>query len=328
MTEYDPQEYSVTYAPDPVLWDHYIAAENCYAHNLYNWKTVLEDFYQRTVVQIAVLDKDGQVEGVFFGYHNRFILYSTYFGFHAKTPQAAVLLRSEIYNYAAEKGLFQGVITSGPRDYSEHFPNTIHKNNMILPLEPSTGPLLDSLPKKTRNIVKKAQKSNIEISVDPTHMTQFYEIYKGRYQEKGLPPKPEGYFEALLKVFGSELTLLTAFHNNQIIAGMLFLKSLKAASYLVNASTDQGQKLGANNLLMWKAMEFFRQSGLESIELAESTIDGPVHNFKKRLSKNAEHIDIFYYICSFQSSKVKGFFFKVQSKIALIRGCFKEEKVV
>ncbi|MGB0720266.1 MAG: GNAT family N-acetyltransferase, partial [Bdellovibrionales bacterium] len=190
-----------------------------------------------------------------------------------------------LQTYAVQKGWSSAYLLS-----NRHFEGLGECNirsHMILPLGASSeDALYQSIPKKQRNMIKKAQTQNYDISTSWIHFDAFYDIYKQHCRAKSLSTKPRLYFETLKRVFGDCITLYSALSNKEPVAGMIFLCSSHASSYLFNASSTDAQKNGVNNLLMWEAARHFHYQHQNYIELGFSTPQSPVYQFKKRLSKD------------------------------------------
>lgn len=278
-------------------WDAYIHEQNIPGLALWAWGDVLENFYKKTVIRILVRDGENHVQGYFLGYHAPYkgpALYGTHFGFHAKNTKAAASITEAIEEYCQTCNIARTLLSCGTSLFDADL-QVSEKTNMFLPLKEDEDTLWSTVPKKTRNMVRKAEKQNYSVSRDWKHLDDFYAIYENRFYQKGLTMKPKGLFEYEHTVFGEDLVLFTALNENaQVEAGMLFFQSNKIASYLYNASNDTGSSNGANNLIMWEAMKFFAARGVEYIELGEATKGGAVYNFKKRLSKDIEPVSIYY----------------------------------
>lgn len=277
-------------------WDNYIKSRNIPGHALSGWQMILEIVYDCHVIRL-MSKKGEEITGICMAYHHKGgdTLYTSRFGFHGSND-AMVEILSWLDEYCKSRNLKKILVTSG----NTEFPNLPDRNvrikgNMLLPLAyESEEDMWLSLPKKTKNMVRKAEKSDLVFKQSWESLDGFYAVYKDRFISKMLAIKPREYFEKLPEMFNGDVHLLSVTQNGKVVGGMIFLKTGKAVTYLYNASEDEAMRNGGNNLLMWKAMKYFYSQGAEFIELGESTKDGAVYNFKKRLSKNIKGIDIFY----------------------------------
>lgn len=271
-----------------------IQAENIPPLSMPSWLRVVEDAYSRKGAIFLSRDEDGTLNGFCIGYYTQNTYHTTPFGFYVKKPALESQFFEALENFARENQLGQISVYSAQKYTALNALQARH--HLALPLEAeSEDALYAAIPKKQRNMIKKAQGVGFEISALWEHFEAFYEIYAAHCRTKNLLQKPKAYFETLKCVFGDAIVLLCALKAGKPVAGMIFLKDESAASYLFNASTGEAQKAGVNNLLMWEASKAFYQEGIELIELGLSAQESPVYKFKKRLSKNIEELSIYSY---------------------------------
>lgn len=279
-------------------WNEYVRSARLPVYVLYEWGDVLSAVYDTQMMYFAAVDDQGKICGFCMVYASGGCLYTPYFGFYAPDDEVSAALLKALDIYAVEQNISGILLTSGGSNY--FLPQTgnldaFEKTNLFLPLiyddeEAAFG----AIPKKTRNMVRKAEKEGFSVSIDPEKLEEFHTIYHARMDEKNLNIKPFSFFQALQESFGERLQLFVLTRNSEIQAGMLFLEGAEIVSYLYNASTDEAQRAGGNNLLMWAAMKYYRGLGKAQIELGESTPDGPVYNFKKRLGKDVRIVPMVY----------------------------------
>ncbi|MCB1652291.1 MAG: peptidoglycan bridge formation glycyltransferase FemA/FemB family protein [Alphaproteobacteria bacterium] len=264
-----------------------------------DWLKIAQTVFNRQPFILLSKNDEGTLNGFCAGYHRQRKLYTLPFGFFAQNDDIAEMLNERLRVYAKEQGLQSACLFSA----SEHnnLGRPIMRHHLILPLKANDEEeLYASIPKKQRNMIKKAQSGEYEISGSWEHIEKFYCIYADHCREKALSQKPIAYFYALREIFGENIMLYSALDKDDVVAGMVFLKSVNAASYLFNASMASAQRAGVNNLLMWEASKSFYHTGHNFIELGLSALESPVYQFKKRLSKNIEECSIFRYEVTFR----------------------------
>ena len=129
--------------------------------------------------------------------------------------------------------------------------------------------LFAALRDSTRRNTKKAEKEDIEITVSGAvdSVDSFYDLNQVTRKHHGLPPQPRMFFRAIHKHILSEglgFVVLASYRSNPIAASVFF-HSGKKALYKYGASDLEHQRLRANNLVMWKAIERLSKQGFESL---------------------------------------------------------------
>ena len=280
-----------------MLWDKKVKEKSLPPQACYQWKTIIEDIFKAKAYAFLAMDENGKTVGfalVFFKAGEE-ILYSCRYGFYADNQDVSLALQGEVQKLAYQYGIHKTVMTSGNHEFdlSEQQEN---KESLYLPLTyQDEEALWLSLPKKTKNMIRKAEKTGITVLHDWDKLDQFYDIYTERFTEKSLGIKPFGLFQSIRDLFGEDAVLMCAVQDNQLAAGMIFISAGDTVSYGYNASNLDASNSGANNLLMWEAMRYFHGKGAKYIDLSESKPDSPVYKFKMRLSKDIEARAIYYY---------------------------------
>lgn len=119
--------------------------------------------------------------------------------------------------------------------------------------------VLSLLPSKTRNMIRKAQKNELVPEIGAFKLSDvdpFYTMLKDTYsRSNGRLFHRYNFFKNLSENFASSsLTSIKVLHNGEIQAWGLFLKVNSIQYYLSGASTESGNRLGANNFLQYLAI--------------------------------------------------------------------------
>lgn len=278
------------------LWDDLVDEAALPPQSYYAWKPHLEKVFGVSVFALLILNGD-RATGfcMFYVNPNNRTAYSCQYGFFAKDEASAQALLQEVLKICDHHKIPQTLITSGSSAYVLECASE-SKTSLYLPLGYEDDEALWlSLPKKTKNMVRKAQKSEYELETDWQLLKKFYGVYTDRFIEKKVGIKPLQHFQALKEDFGDRVTLLSATKNGEYLGGSIFVSGAEIVSYAFNASDMAASNNGVNNMLMWEAMKMFRAQGKTYIDLSESKLDSPVYKYKSRLSKDIEAKTIFYY---------------------------------
>lgn len=306
--------------PDSPLnsdWDKFIIEHSWPGHALSGWHKILDGIYKRNVVRF-ISRKDGVINGICFAYYaqEEKFLYTSRFGIFSKDDAIYQDLLKALKDFCEKHRITNALFTTGTVQLKNVEHEYRSKTNMFIQLDfKSEEVLWLSLPKKTKNMVRKAEKGDLNLHQGWDNLAGFYDVYQSRFLEKGLAIKPLAYFQEIQNKFEGKSDLFTLTKDGRVVAGMIFLQSGKTVTYLYNASEDEATRDGGNNLLMWEAMKRYHANGALEIELGESTPDGPVYNFKKRLSKNIDEKEIYYIDLSFSKAASPNIFNRVVARI-------------
>jgi hypothetical protein len=139
--------------------------------------------------------------------------------------------------------------------------------------------LFSSLSDNNRRNIRKAVKENIVIRIDRSQdsLRDFQRLNLLTRKRHGLPPQPTLFFRNVYKYVISRNygIIVTASHKNRIIAASVFFHFGTKALYKYGASEMEHQNLRPNNLIMWEALKWYKNEGLETIDLGRTEMDNP-----------------------------------------------------
>ncbi len=164
-----------------------------------------------------------------------------------------------------------------------------------------------------RNI-KKALKIGVEITLCDSleSIKEFYRLNILTRKEHGLPPQPFTFFNNIHKaaIEKKHGLLFMAHYQGKVIAGVLCLHFGKRAMYKYGASDKQYQHLRPNNLVMWKAIEWYCQQGCKSFSFGR-TDQG--HNGLRQFKSGwgAKEKTVHYYQYNYKNGETSGPIVKV-----------------
>jgi hypothetical protein len=123
-------------------------------------------------------------------------------------------------------------------------------------LPSSSEELLEQLPSKTRNMIRRANKEGLvarEINVRDG-LRDFRELYEGtmaRNQATRFFAYDDTYYEKLLSLPKEELVLHAVYQNEKMVAAAMGLIHKEFAFYHLGASSQEASKIGAGNLALY-----------------------------------------------------------------------------
>jgi hypothetical protein len=139
-----------------------------------------------------------------------------------------------------------------------------------------TAELFANCDSSTRRAVRKAEQSGVQIEFSRSleAVRTFYGLLKKTRQRHGAPPQP---FRFFLKLHQHALQpghgwVVLARSSGIPVAGAVFLHTKQDAIYKYGASDERYQNLRANNLVMWRAIEWYAQNNFNSLDFGRTSL--------------------------------------------------------
>ena len=174
-----------------------------------------------------------------------------------------------------------------------------------------------------RNI-KKAINNNVKfrISHSKSAMDEFYKLNCMTRQSHGLPPQPYKFFKKIYEhiISPKKGIISLASYNDKSIAGAIFFHFNKHAIYKFGASNKNFHHLRPNNLVMFKAIEWYADNGFLTLDFGRTDIghDG-LDRYKIGWGAVKHHIR--YYVYDFKKEKFRG---KIDERNAIYEKYFQK----
>jgi FemAB-related protein (PEP-CTERM system-associated) len=160
-----------------------------------------------------------------------------------------------------------------------------HSNycSMILELDKDTETLWNNaLEAKTRNQVRKAQKSGLYHKISRQKIGDFYTVYSENMRDLGTPVHSKKWFLDLTEELGEKLDVIMVYHEGRPIAGVLLLIDKSTVIVQYGASLKEYQKLCPNNLAYWEAIKYSCGRGHKTFDFGRSIYDSGTYKFKQQ----------------------------------------------
>lgn len=146
-------------------------------------------------------------------------------------------------------------------EYGFNHSDTAPRYSFIVNLNKTKDELWRSLDKKTRNAIRKAQKSGVRVREvkNAEEVRAVFELYINRVKERDQVPIPYEYFTAIFNNVENKF-LVAEYEINgkkKIIAESIFLFYSNKIYYFNNGSLPEYWNLNPNTLLIWHIMEKF-----------------------------------------------------------------------
>lgn len=142
--------------------------------------------------------------------------------------------------------------------------------------------LLYTIPKKTRNLIRKSLKCNLTAR-KAGDLEPFFRIYFTNLRRLGTPAFPRHYFPRLLRAFGDSAYVLEVLHETRPVAAMLTFEYKGAVMPYYGASDREAHHVAPNNFLYWHLMRSGLERGMRVLDFGRSKkIDDGVFFFKSQ----------------------------------------------
>jgi len=153
--------------------------------------------------------------------------------------------------------------------------------------------LLKNMSKKTRNLIRKAEKNNVEIMRSKNikrDLPVFSELYLQTMKRNKANKKylfPLKFFQNTVELLKDNLSLFIAKHDGKIIAASLFMHDYEFIHYHFSGADKDYLNLAPNNLLIWKVILWAKKQGYKKFHLGGGLKDEDgLYHFKSGFSKN------------------------------------------
>ena len=167
-----------------------------------------------------------------------------------------------------------------------------------LDLRSGTKELVTRFASPVRRAIRKAERSDVSAMIVRNRQAigDFYQLHVQTRRRHGLPPQPASFFlsiyEHIIKPGLGFIVL--AQRGSRPIAAAIFFCFGKNAVYKYGASDKRFQELRANNLAMWRGIQFLARDGAEKLHFGRTEQENEgLRRFKLSWNTQEETIDYF-----------------------------------
>lgn len=145
------------------------------------------------------------------------------------------------------------------------------KYTFKLDLRQSLEEIFDHLSNKTRYNVKLAEKKGVEIFENTSEqgMEQYIQILEETTKRQGFYAHSPDYFRTLWKQLGPSgmLKIFNAVYNDTVVVSWIMFVHNKVLYYPYGSSRSVYREVMASNLMMWRMIEYGKNSGCTSFDM-------------------------------------------------------------
>jgi hypothetical protein len=171
-------------------------------------------------------------------------------------------------------------IIQNHKDFANHTQIDKRNQTVYIDLTKNKEILFKEMNKKTRNLIRKAQKNKIQIflSKKEQDLKKFSELYEGTMQRANASQKyffPYKFFKNTSIYLGNNISLFTAKYDNKIISASLFIHKGDSIHYHFSGSDKNYLNLAPNNLLLWYVALWAKKRGYKKFHLGGGLSNDP-----------------------------------------------------
>ena len=188
----------------------------------------------------------------------------------------------------------------GGRRFLPECPASMQCYTHYIPLQEDECAMFARFAHSNRRAIRKAMEGGlrVEVSRGIEALRSFYAIHCRTRRRHGLPPQPFSFFSQIHRHILSrdEGRVFLAFVEEKPVAGAMFLESGRTALYKFAASDAAHQSLRPNNLLLWRAIQWYARFGFDRIDLGRTSMGNPgLRRFKQSWGATETSHDYFRY---------------------------------
>ena len=147
-------------------------------------------------------------------------------------------------------------------------------------LAPTDEENLAAVPRKQRRMIRVAEGKGLVPSFDKAHLDVFYDLYARSVRDLGTPVFPPRFFRHLLQRFPEASSLLTVWHGDLAVAGVLSFYFRDIVLPYYSGSRREYRDLAANDFMYWQLMRDARERGCRTFDFGRSKKGSGAFAFK------------------------------------------------
>lgn len=146
----------------------------------------------------------------------------------------------------------------------------------VLELGKHTDALFATFNNNTKRNIRKAQQREVLVTRDDSmdSVKAFYRLHCLTRKRHGVPPQPYTFFENIHKrvCMSGHGFIMLASYGGTVIAGAIYFTFGDQAIFKFGASDNIYNKLRANSLVMWKAIEWLSTNGIKRLSFGRTEL--------------------------------------------------------
>ncbi len=285
-------------------WDEYIERHpDATLYHASAWKRIARDSYGIEDVSLTALD-NGRIVGILPLFKARQIsggsyvtsgIFGAYNGVLSERDDVRSILNERAVSMCAGDARCFLVIKDTTHYPAPGFAVSQEYVTFTLALNRISDQVWAKIKDKTRNQVRKAEKSGCVVIRDNTGIDEFARVYARNMRDMGTPFLGWKFLHCVLKHFGAKANVFCIRRGVKTIAGGIMLRFKECAYMPFASSLRRYNEYCPNNLLYWEAIKFACAQGCEQFDFGRSTVNTGTYNFKKQWGAQPRQLYYRYY---------------------------------
>lgn len=164
-----------------------------------------------------------------------------------------------------------------------------HKVSMRLALPPSADALWSGLDRKVRNLVRKAQKSALDVTFGGAELVEaFYPVFAEHMRDLGTPVYPRRLFAQVCARLPTRTVLCVVSYRGAPVAAAVTLRFKDTVLVPWASALRRHRQLSPNMLLYWAMIERAIADGARVFDFGRSSPDAGTYQFKAQWGATPE----------------------------------------
>lgn len=271
---------------DRAVWDGFVNARGDEAgYHAWDWQRVFANAFghepvyliARQASQVVGVLPLVQIKSLLFGRTLTSLPFLNYGGVLADSPEAAAALAGAAREEARARRCGHVEFRHVTQQFAD-LPCKRHKVAMRLPLGPA---MWESLDRKVRNQIRKAEKSGLVVERGGEELVRdFYAVFARNMRDLGTPVYSRRLFDEVLRTFPDRSRLHIVRLNGEPVAAGFTYRTPAMVQLPWASSIREFNSLCANVLLYWDAIRFAQDAGAPVFDMGRSTPGEGTFRFK------------------------------------------------
>jgi hypothetical protein len=156
--------------------------------------------------------------------------------------------------------------------------------------------LWERIHSKHKNVIRNAEKKEVELKIGKEQLPVFYELYVSTMQRSKLRYGTFQFFSALAEAMPDESLICAVVYYNDVAQGAVLMPySNYGAYYIYGASAEKVTLTGCNNYLHWELIKLLKQSNVQRYDFVGARLSdvsntklSGIQMFKERFGSHLE----------------------------------------
>lgn len=289
---------------DNAQWDEYAQGHpDATVYHLSAWKHIAREAYGIADRSLAALEQ-GRIVGLLPLHEARDLrggryltsgIFGAYNGILADREEARSRLLERAISLCADNRYDRLVIKDTRQQGDPRFAVSLEYVTHELPLSPDPERIWTAFRDKTRNQVRKAEKSGLSVECNNAGLPEFSRVYARNMRDMGTPFLGSVFLEKVLQHFAGRAELFLVRLKARAIAGGILLRFRDRAYLPFASSLKRFNSHCPNNLLYWEAIRRACLHGAQRFDFGRSTVDSGPYHFKKQWGAGPVQLYYCYY---------------------------------